>query len=70
MPYKNTILDSPLGDNVLFGNLTITGKIINEFIITSKPPPGYYKVTNLYVDPETNKLVVIFNDIPTPFIGE
>jgi len=30
------------------------------------PPQGKYKVVNLYVDPLTNKLVVQYDDTPTP----
>jgi hypothetical protein len=30
----------------------------------STPPPGNCKVTNIYVDPETGKLVIIYEDIP------
>jgi len=32
----------------------------------SVPPQGKCKVTNLYVDPDTGKLVVEYSDIPTP----
>lgn len=32
----------------------------------SSPPHGYYKVTNLYVDPDTGKLIVVYDDTPTP----
>jgi hypothetical protein len=30
--------------------------------LKSKPPSGYYRVTNLYVDPATKKLVVEYDD--------
>jgi len=32
--------------------------------VVSIPPPGYCPVSNLYVDPETGKLVVIYDDVP------
>jgi len=34
--------------------------------LQSSPPPGHYKVTNLYVDPATGKLVVQYDTTPTP----
>ena len=32
--------------------------------VISVPPPGYCPVSNLYVDPETGKLVVTYDDVP------
>ena len=36
----------------------------NSFLFTVKsiPPPGYYRVTELYVDPITGKLIVEYSD--------
>jgi len=39
--------------------------ILKTRAIKSDPPTGSYKVTNLYVDPDSGKLVVEFDDIPT-----
>ncbi len=36
--------------------------IIVEDKIDSKPPVGKYKVTNLFVDPETGRLTVVYDD--------
>ena len=33
--------------------------------VTSNPPSGKYKVTNIYVDPVTGKLTVQYDDTPT-----
>ena len=30
----------------------------------SVPPAGFCKVTNMYVNPQTGKLVVVFDDTP------
>lgn len=35
-------------------------------IINSCPPKGQYRVINLYVDAQTNKLVVDFDKVPEP----
>ncbi len=32
--------------------------------IKSTPPSGYYRVTNLYVDPSTGKMIVKYDDTP------
>lgn len=34
--------------------------------VESKAPVGKYKVTNIYVDPATGKLVVEYDDTPQP----
>ena len=34
--------------------------------IFSAPPSGKYKVTQLYVDPATNTLVIEYDDTPVP----
>jgi len=33
--------------------------------LTSVPPSGFYKVKNLYVNPD-GKLVVVYEDVPVP----
>lgn len=33
--------------------------------VASDPPPGKCKVTNIYVDPDTGKLVIKYDDAPT-----
>lgn len=38
--------------------------IITLETISSIPPSGKYKVTNIYVDPATNKFVVQYDDTP------
>lgn len=40
--------------------------LVVDGVIASQPPSGKYKVTNLYVDPVTGKLVVEYDDTPTP----
>ena len=32
--------------------------------LVSCPPPGYYKVLNVYVDPATGKLVIVYENAP------
>ena len=34
--------------------------------MVSKPPSGKCRVTNLYVDPSTGKVVVEYEDTPVP----
>jgi len=34
-------------------------------VVASAPPPGKCKVTNIYVDPDTGKLVIKYDDAPT-----
>ena len=38
--------------------------ILTNIPVESSPPSGHLKVTNLYVDSVTKKLVVIYSDIP------
>jgi hypothetical protein len=33
-------------------------------VVTSNPPVGKCRVVNLYVDPETKKLIVAYDDTP------
>lgn len=35
-----------------------------DSVLISQPPSGKCKVTNIYVDPATGKLVVKYEDIP------
>ena len=44
----------------------LSGKWIKRDGIKSTPPSGKYRVTNLYVDPDTGKLTVEFDNIPIP----
>lgn len=39
--------------------------ILKNQAVKSDPPSGKYKVFNLYVDPDSGKLVVEFDDTPT-----
>ena len=44
---------------------TSTGKIavkLEAKSIISDPPKGFYKVTNMYVDPKTKKVVLDYDD--------
>ena len=34
--------------------------------MVSKPPSGKCRITNLYVDPDTGKVVVEYEDTPVP----
>ena len=34
--------------------------------VSSIPPKGKYQVTNLYVDPDTGKLVIEYDNTPVP----
>lgn len=36
----------------------------DSILLTSKPPSGKYKVTNLYVDPSNGRLTVEYDDTP------
>ncbi len=45
--------------NTCFSRFTEYVSLIGNF---SNPPPGKYKVTNIYVDPDTNKLVVEYEN--------
>jgi hypothetical protein len=58
-----------MGDVIIFGhgvgdNAASDGS--EDSHIPSLPPTGLCAVTNLYVDPETGKLVVEYQDIPIP----
>ncbi len=37
-----------------------------EAFIPSVPPSGKCKVVNIYVDPDTGKLVIEYEEIPVP----
>lgn len=39
--------------------------IVDEYLV-STPPSTHYRVTNLYVDATTSRLVVEYENIPTP----
>ena len=36
----------------------------SSVVIVSVPPNGKYKVTNIYVDPDTGRTVVEYDDTP------
>ena len=38
--------------------------VASSEILSAVTPPGKCKVTNLYVDPDTGRLVVEYNDTP------
>jgi hypothetical protein len=37
---------------------------LSEVIITSNPPSGHLKILNIYVDSNTNKVVVDYDNTP------
>lgn len=39
---------------------------IKKITVESLPPTGKFKVVNLYVDPDTGKCVVEYDDTPQP----
>lgn len=32
----------------------------------SNPPPGYFRITNMYINPQTGEVVVDYDDEPVP----
>jgi len=47
--------------------LNETGLISSTFLpLTSNPPQGAYKVINLWVDPDSGKLTIQYDNTPTP----
>lgn len=39
-------------------------KVFYDSIVVSDPPVGYYRVTNLYVNPTNGKLIIIYDNTP------
>ncbi len=60
-----TILDSARNIRAEY-NIGPQGQVWEEQgeAIKSLPPKGYFRVTNLYVDPSTGKMVVKYDDTP------
>ena len=43
---------------------TVTVEVVVTNQVATNPPAGEYRVTNLYVNPDTGKLEVEFDDTP------
>jgi hypothetical protein len=42
----------------------VRGILAQDGVLISKPPAGKCKITNIYIDPETEKTVIEYDDIP------
>ena len=61
---KKVLIGGDSGDWNSILNEAVRALLLENEVIESEPPSGKCKVTNLYVDPNTEKLVVEYDDQP------